>query len=152
VNSVQAPLGGWQDLWVYSSGPFDSLIFSTCIKYEIVQGPCAHLGLHERPYVDRLNVISSGSIVMKIDAKVCFPRGPSSSNIWSPIGSKFGINVARDPKCYPTGEVTIGLECSRWVCKNFERNILSTFTFSCKSLVFNRVTQISLLLAFCTVG
>jgi hypothetical protein len=31
---------------------------------------------------DRLNVISSGSVVMKIDAKVCFPRGQSGSNTW----------------------------------------------------------------------
>jgi hypothetical protein len=48
----------------------------------MVQGPCAHLQLHEtstavleRPNViiDRLNVISSGSVVyMKIDAKACF--------------------------------------------------------------------------------
>jgi hypothetical protein len=55
-----------------------------------VQGPCAHLQLHETSTVvldrlnviidrlnaiiiDRLNAISSGSVVnMKIDAKVCF--------------------------------------------------------------------------------
>jgi hypothetical protein len=48
----------------------------------MVQGPCAHLQLHETSTVvldrlnviiDRLNVVSSGSVVyMKIDAKVCF--------------------------------------------------------------------------------
>jgi hypothetical protein len=32
-----------------------------------------------RVYLDRLNVSSSGSVVMKIDAKVCFPRGPSGA-------------------------------------------------------------------------
>jgi hypothetical protein len=31
--------------------------------------------------LDRLNVISSGSVVMPIDANVCFPRGPSGGNI-----------------------------------------------------------------------
>jgi hypothetical protein len=31
--------------------------------------------------LDRLNVISSGVVVMKIDEKVCFPRGPSGGNI-----------------------------------------------------------------------
>jgi hypothetical protein len=49
------------------------------------QGPYAHLGLHEtvtvHVIIDRLNVISSGSVVMKIDAKVCFPRWPSGGNI-----------------------------------------------------------------------
>jgi hypothetical protein len=30
--------------------------------------------------IDGLIVISSRSIVMKIDAKVCFPRGPSGGN------------------------------------------------------------------------
>jgi hypothetical protein len=49
---------------------------------EMVQGPCAHLQLHEfstavldriNVIIDRLNVISSGSVVhMKIDAKACF--------------------------------------------------------------------------------
>jgi hypothetical protein len=29
--------------------------------------------------LDRIKVISSGSVVMKIDAKVCFPRWPSGS-------------------------------------------------------------------------
>jgi hypothetical protein len=48
----------------------------------MVQGPCAHMQLHETSTVvldrlnviiDTLNVISSGSVVyMKIDAKVCF--------------------------------------------------------------------------------
>jgi hypothetical protein len=37
--------------------------------------------------------VSSGSVVMKTDAKVCFPRWPSGGHIWSPIGPKFGINV-----------------------------------------------------------
>jgi hypothetical protein len=52
-------------------------------KNEMVQGPCARLQLHDRPptvvvdrlnaIIDRLNVISSGSVIyMKIDAKVCF--------------------------------------------------------------------------------
>jgi hypothetical protein len=31
--------------------------------------------------LDRLKVISSGSVVMKIDAKVCFPRWPSGDHI-----------------------------------------------------------------------
>jgi hypothetical protein len=31
--------------------------------------------------LEKLTVISSGSVVMKIDAKVCFPRGPSGGNI-----------------------------------------------------------------------
>jgi hypothetical protein len=33
--------------------------------------------------IDRLNVISSGSVVdvLKIDAEVSFPRGPSGGNI-----------------------------------------------------------------------
>jgi hypothetical protein len=31
--------------------------------------------------LDRLNVVSSGSVFMTIDAKVCFPRGPSGDNI-----------------------------------------------------------------------
>jgi hypothetical protein len=48
----------------------------------MVQGPYAHLQLHEtltvvldilNVNIDRLNVISSGSVAyMKIDAKVCF--------------------------------------------------------------------------------
>jgi hypothetical protein len=48
----------------------------------MVQGPCAHLQLHETSTVvldrlnfiiDRLNVISTGSVVyVKIVAKVCF--------------------------------------------------------------------------------
>jgi hypothetical protein len=29
----------------------------------------------------KLNVINSGSVVIKIDAKVCFPRGPAGCNI-----------------------------------------------------------------------
>jgi hypothetical protein len=45
---------------------------------------------------DRLKVISSGSViivVLKIDAKVCFPRWPSGGHIISLIGSKFGRKV-----------------------------------------------------------
>jgi hypothetical protein len=30
--------------------------------------------------IDRLIVISPGTVVMKIDSKVCFPRRPSGSN------------------------------------------------------------------------
>jgi hypothetical protein len=31
--------------------------------------------------LDRIKVIGSGSVVMKIDAKVCFPRWPSGGHI-----------------------------------------------------------------------
>jgi hypothetical protein len=53
---------------------------------------CSYIHETSTVVLDRLKVISSGSVYMKI-CKNMFPRGPSGGNIWSPIGSKFGRNV-----------------------------------------------------------
>jgi hypothetical protein len=46
---------------------------------------------------DRLNVISTGSVVMKIEAKVCFPRGPYFIR-WQEVGLVFNLQqeIVRD--------------------------------------------------------
>jgi hypothetical protein len=76
---------------------------------EMVQGPCAHLQLHERPrqstvlnrlniIIDRLNVISSGSVHPCLSEvyprwKSMFLRGPYGGNIWSPRYGKIVFKV-----------------------------------------------------------
>jgi hypothetical protein len=52
------------------------------------------LGLYETLCLVFIDLDSSGSVIMKIDAKVCFPRGPSGGK--NSIGSKFGIAIAID--------------------------------------------------------
>jgi hypothetical protein len=39
---------------------------------------------------DRLNVISSGSVVLKIDAKVCFPSRLPPTAVWMITNDCFG--------------------------------------------------------------
>jgi hypothetical protein len=84
----------------------------------MVQGPCAHLGLHERPYVD-CRSWQTKCYYMKIHAKVCFPRGPYGANIWSPIGSKFGINVpSQHEDVVLTSQTGHSSLVSFWRCKH----------------------------------